>query len=139
MILLPVTTPIECYEASDDAILATTQTPPDWVQKLRLAIPAKAVGVFRISWSIEWALDNTTKPGFIQSELDDSTILGAYNLLAGDKCVPGDPDSEFWCAVSGFEYVTLTAVGHTVDLDIGVTAGKTIFVRRAKLDAIKVA
>jgi hypothetical protein len=139
MILGPPITPLELYWANDETLTTTTQAPPNWVQKMRLTIPATTAGTFRIAWTAEWTIDDENNPAFIRLHLDDATEIGYYAQAVKKKYAPGTPLTEYWYVLAGFHYQVLDQSGHTIDMDIAVGGGKTIYCRSAHIDAMRIA
>jgi len=118
-----------------DGESTTTSTFP--VQKVRLTTSSLSAGTYRIGWSFEYGRDgslfgSTAFNGRVQ--LDDTIDLASYSPLHN-----GAAAGNFYSA-SGFDYRTLTAGVHTVDIDFwGSTTGNTSRIRNARIEILRTA
>ncbi len=114
----------EFQQNSNDGVSTTTSA--TYQQKVRITTPAIPAGTYRIGWNIEFMISDEKSDIQTRVQIDDTNTIaeqtGRASLL------------NLWEIRSGFAYEVLTNAIHTIDLDYNNQSGKTLSVRRGKLE-----
>lgn len=108
----------------------TTTTSSTYQQKVRITTPVIPAGTYRIGWSIELSIDDENSDIQTRVEIDDTTTVAEQDGRVARR--------NLYYVRSSIAHVALTNASHTIDLDYNNQQGKTLSVRRGKLEIWRV-
>ena len=109
----------------DETESSTTST--EWQQKVRLSVVGVPAGTYRIGWTYQWKMSNSSFDYIGRAQLDDTTTLCEHSTRPADALS--------YHPLGYFAYVTLTAGDHFVDIDFkSGSDGKAAYIRYARVE-----
>jgi hypothetical protein len=109
----------------------STTTSSGYQEKLSLSSADFTQGTYRVGWYAEVRCNSGTSDTLFRVQSDNTATLAEQNL---------EPqETSNYLAVSGFQYINLTAGSHFIDIDYrSETSGVTSYIRRARLEIWKI-
>jgi hypothetical protein len=117
------------YAASETESSTASTT---FVQTLRLTTASIPAGDYRIQLYYEWRSSSGSGSMSVQAQIDDTTTIHEMDSA------PEDSFSYQSQTVQSFSVNTLTATTHTVDLDYKCESGSTCYIKRTRIEIVRV-
>lgn len=119
-----------CAYAKSDGVSSTNST--NWVTKISLTTSVVPSGVYKISWYAEMNRNSQANDLMFRVYLDEATELCKINHEHSD--------SSNWFPLSGYDIVEFTSsAAHTIYVQFsGESAGNTSYIRRSRLEIIRI-